>query len=190
MYGSNPEDVFYYLTLYNENYPMPAMPDRPGVEEGIIRGLYRWAAAPEGPSKRATILFSGSAQGAARQAAAELAEHYDVGAELWSATSYKALREEALEVERWNRLHPGQAARTPSSPGCSTGPQGPIVAVTDFMKVVPDQVSRFVAGRRSSRSAPTASAAPTPGRPCAATSRSTPPTSSWPCSRAWPRWAR
>ena len=106
-------DVFYYLTLYNENYPMPPIPDRPGIEDEIVQGLYRWQEAPEGPSKRATIIFSGSAQGAARQAAAELAEHYDVGVELWSATSYKALRDEALAVERWNRLHPGQSARTP-----------------------------------------------------------------------------
>jgi pyruvate dehydrogenase E1 component len=147
MYGSNPEDVFYYLTLYNENYPMPAMPDRPGIEEGIIQGLYQWSAAPDGPSKRATVLFSGSAHGAARQAATELAEHYDVGIELWSATSYKALREEALEVERWNRLHPGQPARIPLVTRLLEGSQGPIVAVTDYMKVVPDQVSRFVAGR-------------------------------------------
>ena len=147
MYGANPEDVFYYLTLYNENYPMPAMPDGPGIEEGVIQGLYQWAAAPEGPSKRATVLFSGSAQGAARQAAAELAEHYDVAIELWSATSYKALREEALEVERWNRLHPGQPARTPLVTRLLEGSQGPIVAVTDYMKVVPDQVSRFVAER-------------------------------------------
>src|SRR5262249_48517622 len=113
MYGPKPEDVFYYLALYNENYPMPPMPEGEGVEEGILRGLSRWAAAPDGPSKRATILFPGTAHGAARQAAAELAEHYDVACDLWSATSYKAVREEALIAERWNRLHPGSAPRTP-----------------------------------------------------------------------------
>ena len=112
MYGPKPDDVFYYLTLYNENYPMPAMPDRPGIEDEIMRGLYRWAPAPDGPTKRATILFSGSAQGAAHAAVTELAEHYDVAAELWSATSYKALRDEALATERWNRLHPNEKART------------------------------------------------------------------------------
>ena len=85
-------------------------PDGPASRRSIVQGLYRWQEAPEGPTKRATVLFSGSAQGAARQAAAELAEHYDVGVELWSATSYKALRDEALAVERWNRLHPGQSA--------------------------------------------------------------------------------
>jgi pyruvate dehydrogenase E1 component len=150
MYGSgngSDADVFYYLTLYNENYPMPPIPDRAGIEEEIVQGLYRWSEAPEGPSKKATLLFSGSAQGAARAAAAELAEHYDVGVELWSATSYKALREEALGVERWNRLHPGQSPRTPLVTRLLADAPGPVVTVTDFMKLVPDQIARFVHDR-------------------------------------------
>jgi pyruvate dehydrogenase E1 component len=147
MYGSSPEDVFYYLAIYNENYPMPAIPDREGIEDEIVRGLYHWAHAPEGPSKRATVLFSGSAQGAAREAAAQLAEHYDVGVELWSATSYKALREQALDTERWNRLHPGQPPRTPMVSEVLSEAPGPIVAVTDFMKIVPEQIARFLPGR-------------------------------------------
>jgi pyruvate dehydrogenase E1 component len=145
MYGKRPDDVFYYLTLYNENYPMPPMPD--GVEQGIIDGLYRWAEAPAGPSKRATLLFSGSAQGAARKAAEELAEHYDVGVELWSATSYKALRDEALATERVNRLHPGQEQRVPLVRRLLADSSGPVVAVTDFMKIVPEQVARFLPDR-------------------------------------------
>jgi len=147
MYGPKPEDVFYYLTLYNENYPMPPRPDVPDIEQAIVRGLYRWAEAPEGPSKRATILFSGPAQGAARAAVAELAEHYDVAAELWSATSYKALREEALGTERWNRLHPTEAPRVPLVSQLLGDAEGPVVAVTDYMKIVPDQISRFVTGK-------------------------------------------
>ena len=142
MYGPQPEDVFFYLTLYNENYQMPAMP--PGVEDGIMAGLYKWADAPDGPAQRATVLFSGSANGAARTAATELAERWDVGIELWSATSYKALRDEALTTERWNRLHPSQPPRTPLVGRLLADAEGPIVAVTDFMKVVPEQVARFV----------------------------------------------
>src|SRR5437762_7777806 len=111
MYGPDPEDIFYYLTLYNENYPMPPMPE--GAEDGIRRGIYRFAPAPEGPSQRATILFSGSAQGAAREAQRLLAEHHDVAAELWSVTSYKNLREGAPSAERRNRLHPTQTAKVP-----------------------------------------------------------------------------
>jgi pyruvate dehydrogenase E1 component len=93
------------------------------------------------------LLFSGSAHGAAREAAAELAEHFDIGVELWSATSYKRLRENALEVERWNRLHPSQAPRVADVASLLADAPGPIVAVTDFMKIVPEQVARFLPGR-------------------------------------------
>ena len=158
MYGArragDESDVFYYLTLYNENYLMPARPD--GVHRrGHPRGpLPVGAAARRASSRAATILFSGSAQGAAREAQAALAEHYGVGAELWSATSYKRLREDALSVERWNRLHPGQPARTRRrSPASWPTSPGPIVAVTDFMKAVPDQIARFVPGRPRLRAA-------------------------------------
>ncbi|MGI8683553.1 MAG: transketolase-like TK C-terminal-containing protein, partial [Acidimicrobiales bacterium] len=144
MYGDEPEDVFYYLTLYNENYAMPAMPE--GARDGILRGLYRFTDAPEGPSRKATIIFSGTAQGAAREARELLAEHHGVAAELWSATSYKALREDALTVERWNRLHPSGPRRTPYVSEALAGADGPVVAVTDFMKAVPDQVARWVPG--------------------------------------------
>jgi len=151
MYGGGQEDpdVFYYITLYNENYPMPAIPEGDPAElrAAIMRGLYRWAPAPEAPSVKATLLFSGSAQGAARAAADELAEHFDVGVELWSATSYKRLRENGLEVERWNRLHPSQPPRTPEVALLLDDAPGPIVAVTDFMKIVPEQVARFLPGR-------------------------------------------
>jgi pyruvate dehydrogenase E1 component len=143
MYGPEPEDCFYYLTLYNENYPMPAMPE--GVEEGIVRGLYRFRTAPEtnGNGKRAQILASGTAMLAALDAQQILADDYGVAADVWSATSYKLLRDEALSTERWNRLHPTEPSRTPYVTGLLNDAEGPIVAVTDFMKAVPDQVARF-----------------------------------------------
>jgi pyruvate dehydrogenase E1 component len=144
MYGEVPEDRFYYLTLFNENYVMPALPE--GAEDGIIRGAYRFAAAPDGPSRRATILFSGSAYGAAAGAQQLLAEQHDVAAELWSVTSYKGMREEALACERWNRLHPTEAPRTPYVTEALSSAEGPFVAVTDFMKIVPEQVARWVPG--------------------------------------------
>jgi pyruvate dehydrogenase E1 component len=145
MYGDGEgggEDVMYYLTLYNENYPMPPKPD--GVDQGVVDGLYRWAEAPEGTTHRAAILFSGSMQGGARAAQAELAEHYDVGAELWSATSYKTLRDDAVATERWNRLHPAEEGRTPRVTELLAEGDGPVVAVTDHMTLVPDQVGRWV----------------------------------------------
>jgi pyruvate dehydrogenase E1 component len=143
MYGPDPEDVFYYLTLYNENYLMPPMPE--GVEQGVIEGLYRWAAPPEGDAHhKATILFSGTAQGAAHFARDELAERFGIGVDLWSATSYKRLREEALSVERWNLLHPGEPTRTARVTELLSSVPGPVVAVTDFMRAVPDQIARWV----------------------------------------------
>src|SRR3954452_22887570 len=144
MYGDEPEDVFYYLTVYNEPYKQPEMPE--GAEDGIVRGIYKFADAPEGCRNRATILFSGSAQGAAREAQQLLAEHHDVGAELWSVTSYKALREDALSAERWNLLHPTDQPKTPYITEALADAEGPFVAVTDFMKAVPDQVARGVPG--------------------------------------------
>jgi pyruvate dehydrogenase E1 component len=150
MFGGGPPevtDVFYYITLYNENYEMPPMPATPGLAEAIVGGLYKWAEAPVGASIPATILFSGTAHTAAREAVTELAEHYGVGAELWSATSYKALREDALAAERWNRLHPSQEPRVPRVAQILGDSRGPIVAVSDFMKAVPEQVQRFVHGR-------------------------------------------
>ena len=141
MYGDTPNDVFYYITLYNENYVMPAMPE--GVEEGIIAGIYKWSEAKSG-THPVTILFSGTAQSAAREAQEILADGYDVAAELWSVTSYKKLREEAMEVERWNRLHPTEEPRVPFITSELAGGQGPVIAVSDFMRLVPDQVSRWI----------------------------------------------
>ena len=145
--GEDEPDVIYYITLYNENYEMPARPA--GVsDDDIVGGLYKWSEAPTGTRYNATVLFSGSAHTAARDAVRILADKYSVGCDLWSATSYKTLREDALAVERVNRLHP---ARTPEKCrverllGESTGP---VVAVSDFMKIVPEQIARFIPERR------------------------------------------
>jgi pyruvate dehydrogenase E1 component len=142
MYGDNPEDCFYYLTLYNENYVMPPMPE--GAEEGIVRGLYQFRAAPEPRKHRAQILASGTAMLAALDAQRILADEFDVAVDVWSATSYKLLREDALSAERWNRLHPTDPERVPYVTELLRDAEGPVVAVTDFMKAVPDQIARFV----------------------------------------------
>ncbi|NKB41419.1 MAG: pyruvate dehydrogenase (acetyl-transferring), homodimeric type, partial [Ilumatobacter sp.] len=151
MYGGGPADwtdVFYYITLYNENYEMPVMPEGDGLAEQIIEGIYKFADAPEvSDAKPATILFSGVSHVASRKAAAELAEHYGVAAELWSVTSYKALRENGLSAERHNRLHPSDKQRIPIVTDRLAASTGPITAVSDFMAIVPDQVRQFVDGR-------------------------------------------
>ncbi len=147
MYGTTPEDIFYYVTLYNENYVMPALPE--GVTpQDITSGLYRFAAGPELPDGRpkVTLMFSGTAYRAAQEATELLAADYGVSADLWSATSYKTLREDALATERWNRLHPTETPRVSVIASKLANAEGPIVAVSDFMKIVPDQISRFVPG--------------------------------------------
>jgi pyruvate dehydrogenase E1 component len=144
MYGDEPEDCFYYVTLYNENYSMPALPEGDGVEEGIIRGLYHYRSAPAEKAHRAQILASGTAMLAALEAQELLANVHDVAADVWSATSYKLLRDDALAAERWNRLHPTEAPLVPYVTEQLGGADGPVVAVSDFVKAVPDSVGRFV----------------------------------------------
>jgi len=141
MYGEAQEDCFYYVTLYNENLSMPPMPE--GVEDGIVRGLYKVKTEP-GPGPKAQIFASGTAMAAALEAQALLRDDFGVSADVWSATSYKGLREDALSVERWNRLHPEEPARKSYLASQLTAMDGPIVAVTDYVKAVPDQVGRFV----------------------------------------------
>ena len=144
MYGNDPKDVFYYVTLYNENYPMPAMPE--GIADDIVRGAYLWSAAPDA-NLRATLLFSGSAHTAVRAAADELHSRYGVACDVWSVTSYKALREDALDTERWNRLHPTAPKRVSHVQRLLADDSAPIVATSDFMRIVPEQIARFLPNR-------------------------------------------
>lgn len=138
------KDVFYYVTMHNESYPMPAMPE--GVEEGIIRGLYRFRPATGQQTHRAQILSSGSILPHALKAQQMLAERHDVAADVWSATSFLALRRDGLEVERWNRHHPREQARKAYISALLDDTEGPVIAVSDWMKAVPDQVARWVRG--------------------------------------------
>ena len=146
MYGDKPEDIFFYITLYNENYKMPAKPAAASIDADIIGGLYKWQQRAAGKHE-ASIIFSGSTHLAAREAATELQQHFDVGVDLWSATSYKLLREEAIEVERWNRLHPTSTPKVSRVASLLSDSSAPIVAVSDFMRAIPDQVSRYVTNR-------------------------------------------
>jgi len=142
------EDRFYYLTLYNENYPMPSVP--PGVDpDGILKGIYRYQASPRG--KAVVQLFgSGPILNEAVRAQKILDEKYEVPADVWSVTSYSELRRDALEAERWNRLHPDQSPRQPYIVEALQGADGPIVAATDYMKVVADQVAPWLPARMES----------------------------------------
>ena len=145
MYGPDPADIFYYIALYNENIAMPVRPSTVSSAD-IINGLYKWAPAQSG-SAHASVLFSGTAFRAASEAAEILRTKYNIDVELWSATSYKALREDALETERWNRLHPTSDARTSIVNGLLGDSSAPIIAVSDFMRIVPEQIASFLQHR-------------------------------------------
>jgi pyruvate dehydrogenase E1 component len=138
------EEIFYYLCLYNENYRMLPMP--PGVEPGIIKGLYKFKPGDEGKKHKAHILGSGPMMRSALTAQEILAERYEVSADVWSATSYKNLRNEALLAQRWNMLHPAEQPRKPYVQQLLESETGPFVAVSDFMKIVPEQIASWVPG--------------------------------------------
>jgi pyruvate dehydrogenase E1 component len=143
------ENIFYYVTLYNENYPQPAMPE--GCEEGILSGLYRFrpsSAGTKGKGARSKVhlLGSGPILREALRAQDILAERYDVAADVWSATSYKELRREALEAERWNRLHPTAEQRVSYVERLLAPEKGVFLAASDYMKALPEMIQRWVPG--------------------------------------------
>jgi pyruvate dehydrogenase E1 component len=165
MYGSTAghpdgENIFYYLTVYNEPYVQPAEPeDYPGgsaaLERGILRGLYRYAPAPEvvasehrngAPAPQAQLLASGVAVRWALEAQRLLAEDWGVAAQVWSATSWTELRREALACDEWNMLRPETDQKVPYLVRALEGQQGPVVAVSDWIRSVPDQIARWVQG--------------------------------------------
>ncbi len=138
------EEIFYYLTLYNENYAMPAMPE--GSEEGILKGLYKFREGKAKAKHKAHILGSGPILREALRAQEILAEKYDVSADVWSATSYKLLRGDALQTQRWNMLHPKDTPKKSYVEKLLENERGAFVAVSDYMKIVPDQIAPWVPG--------------------------------------------
>ncbi|WP_431782154.1 pyruvate dehydrogenase (acetyl-transferring), homodimeric type [Streptomyces chumphonensis] len=151
MYGENPEDVFYYLTVYNEPKPQPAMPE--GVEEGIVKGLYRFSrgsvrnAEADADVPRVQLLGSGTAIHWVLEAQRLLAEEWGVAADVWSATSWGELRRDALECDA--AALRGEE-RTPYVTRVLQDAPGPVLAVSDWMRQVPDQISQWVPGDYSS----------------------------------------
>lgn len=140
------ESVFFYLTVMNENYVMPAMPK--GAEEGILKGLYRFSS-PEMKNAKAQVqlLGSGAILNEAVKAQKLLAEKYGVAADVWSATSYRELYREAHATARWNLLHPGEAPRHSHIEQCLAEAPGPVVAASDYVKALPDSLARWLPRR-------------------------------------------
>ncbi|MGW3243960.1 pyruvate dehydrogenase (acetyl-transferring), homodimeric type [Streptomyces sp. NPDC001070] len=142
MYGDRPEDVFYYLTVYNEPKRQPAMPPGPSVEEGILRGMYRFRpSASPGAGPRIQLLASGTAIHWALEAQELLASQWEVHADVWSVTSWTELRRDALSADR-ARLRGEE--RVPYVTAALSGTDGPVLAVSDWMRQVPDQISQWI----------------------------------------------
>ena len=153
MYDASPEhpdgeNIFYYLTVYNEPYPQPPAPATDGLEEGILRGMYRYAPATPTTAveaaPRAQLLASGVAMPWALTAQRLLAEDWGVAADVWSVTSWTELRRDALACESHNLLKPGEETRVPYVTSALDGAPGPVVAVSDWIRAVPDQIARWV----------------------------------------------
>ena len=139
------ESIFYYLTVMNEQYEMPAMPE--GAREGIVRGMYRFSKSANGTSKlKAQLLGSGTILNEV-VAAAKLLENYGVAADVWSVTSYNELYRDANAAERWNMLHPAEAPKVPYVTQCLGETQGVIVAASDYLKVLPASIDRWMPRR-------------------------------------------
>jgi pyruvate dehydrogenase E1 component len=138
----NQESIFYYITVMNEQYAMPPMPE--GAREGIIKGLYRLKAAENAQSKlRAQLLGSGAILNEV-VAAQKLLENYGVAADVWSVTSYQELYRDGHACERWNMLHPGEPPKVPYVTKCLKDAPGVIVAASDYLKVLPDAIDRWM----------------------------------------------
>jgi len=136
--------VFYYITVMNENYPHPAMPD--GVEEGILKGIYRLSQSGVKAKKapRAQLLGCGTILREVEAAAVLLKDDFGVAADVWSVTSFTELRRDGMEQERWNMLHPEAKPRQSHVAKALGGTDGPIIAATDYMKSYPDQIRPYL----------------------------------------------
>ena len=139
----NGEDCFYYITVMNEQYDMPTIPDGKDVKAGIIKGLYRYKPAAKKAKHRAQLLGSGTILNEVVKAQAMLAD-YGVAADVWSATSYNELYRDGHAAERWNRLHPLEKQRVPYVTECLAKTEGVIVAASDYLKSQPDMIARWV----------------------------------------------
>jgi pyruvate dehydrogenase E1 component len=140
------ESIFYYLTVMNEPYAMPSMPR--GAEEGILKGMYKFRAATNKKSKlRAQLFGSGAVLNEVLRAQEILEKNYNLTVDVWSVTSYKCLYTDGIDCDRWNRLHPKETPRVPYVTQCLEGEQGVLVAATDYLKVLPAMVSKWMPRR-------------------------------------------
>jgi pyruvate dehydrogenase E1 component len=142
------ESIFYYLTVTNEPLPMPEMPNKPGIREGILKGLYRYRTSEKKDAKlRAQIFGSGTIMYEVLKAQEILEKNYGVAADVWSVTSYKELYRDANDCVRWNMLHPKETPKIPYVTQTLQGASGPFIAASDYMKVLPECIAQWIPGK-------------------------------------------
>lgn len=142
----NQESIFYYITIGNENYAMPPMPEGDDIKAGILKGMYKFRRSEKKKAKlKIDLLGSGSIMNDVLDAQELLENKYDIAADVWSVTSYKSLRYDGLDVDRWNMLNPAEKPRQSYVSQCLNGSTDAIVAASDYMKVLPESISRWAA---------------------------------------------
>ena len=142
------EDCYYYITVMNENYAMPKMPE--GVKDGVIKGMYKYKTSESKSKLKAHLLGSGSILNETLKAQEILAKDYQVSADVWSVTSYKNIHYDALDTERWNRLNPDKEQKKAYVQEVTEGEKGVFVAASDYTQILPESISKWLPGRLTS----------------------------------------
>lgn len=147
MYGEG-EEIFYYLSVYNDSYPHPAMPETEGIADGIINGMYKFSSTDStaGQTYRPQILGSGPIMEHARAAQQILADKFGIGSDVWSVTSYSELRRDAMACQHWNDLHPAETPKKSYLESTLAGQQGPFISTSDNVRLVADQIREWIPG--------------------------------------------
>ncbi len=140
------EDIFYYITVMNENYAQPEMPKGKNIKEGILKGMYKYRASKKPSRIKAHLMGSGAIMNEVLKAQEILEEKYSVSADVWSVTSYKELHLDALETERWNRMNPTKKQKEPYIAKVTKNDKGVFVAASDYVQILPDSISRWLPG--------------------------------------------
>jgi pyruvate dehydrogenase E1 component len=148
MYGEG-EEIFYYLSVYNENYEMPAMPEGDHIHEGILKGMYKFRSTESGAGQkqRPQLFGSGTILNEVIRAQQILKEKYGIGSDVWSVTSYSELCRASMDADRWNRLHPGEPQRKSYLMEQLAGVDGPFISASDNVRLVADQLRQWIPGQ-------------------------------------------
>jgi len=139
------KDEFYYITVMNENYEMPPMPE--GVKDGILKGMYKYKSSDKKSKMKAHLLGSGSILNETLKAQKILEDKYNVSADVWSVTSYKNLHYDALDCERWNRMNPGKDKKKAYVTEITEGEKGVFISASDYSQILSDSISNWVPGK-------------------------------------------